>query len=160
MLHNIEARTTRSSSKKNTRSGLQMNTNVDFCTGINKAKLHFTVILPPPHPVRLPLPPSSLSAPAPAGWWRKAGPRWRSRRCPGRAGRWPPAAAGPSRSPDPPRTPARWSWSWTGRPRCSAGWGWVRSGSPSHWDRRTEEKNCQQVRSSLLILPRIRVFTK
>lgn len=94
------------------------------------------------HPMCLlyhPPPCPPLSAPAPAGWWRKEEPRWRSRRSPGRAGRWPPAAAGLSRSPDPPQTPAKWFWSSTGRPRCSAGWGSVKSGSPWHWSRGEEE---------------------
>lgn len=116
----------------------------EFLSCTNSRKQNFTSLFftrscllfissspPPPHP---PL----LSAPAPAGWWRMAGPHWRSRRCPGRGGRWPRAAAGPSRSPGPPQTPARSSWSWTGRPRCSAGWGWVRSGSPSHCNTHTE----------------------
>lgn len=117
---------------------LQINNNLNFSSGINTAESR-TSLPPCSSFTALSHPYPSLSAPAPAGWWRKAGRRWRSRRCPGRGGRWPPAAAGPSRSPGPPQTPARWFWSWTGRPRCSVSWGWVGSGSPSHWHRQREK---------------------
>lgn len=118
--------------------GLQMNSNQISARFKEPRTKPDWIILLPSYNMRVLM--LSLSARAPAGWWRKEGPRWRSRRCPGREGRWPPAAAGPSRSPGPPQTPARWSWSWTGRPRCSAGWGWVGSGSPWHWDSGKNDK--------------------